>query len=226
MLYLLLMSSSKVLTISLLQIQWSTAFTPGAVLLAASLLLLGVHNFQTLGLLLWGTQERIPPLFNLALLASFNQCITPILPSSANILSSFYSLLYSSLSLSLSLCTFPTFLCFWLFFFTFSSLSLSPNSLRVFQWNTKGFQVKSAKLLHFHPVDLICIQKSNLNLSSFFWILRYSTLRSDCTHYRSHVLSPDDRTPAAAPSFSSGGDYPFLNFLLSLFFFFISTLIM
>ena len=52
----------------------------------------------------------------------------------------------------------------------------------------------NTKLLHFissHPVDLICIQESNLNSSSSFRILGFSALRSDRTHSRSGILSPD-----------------------------------
>ena len=69
-----------------------------------------------------------------------------------------------------------------------------PDSLRVLQWNAGGLQVRSTELLHFllsHPVDLICIQESNLNSSSSFWIPDFSALRSDCTHSRSGILSPD-----------------------------------
>ena len=60
-----------------------------------------------------------------------------------------------------------------------------PNSLRVFQWNAGGLQARSTKLLHFissHPVDLIYIQESNLNLSSSFQIPGFSALRSHGTH--------------------------------------------
>ena len=49
-------------------------------------------------------------------------------------------------------------------------------------------------MLHFissHPVDLICIQESNLNLSSSFWITEFSALRSDGTHSRSGIFSTD-----------------------------------
>ena len=49
-------------------------------------------------------------------------------------------------------------------------------------------------ILHFlssHPVDLICIQESNLNSSSSFRIPGFSALRSDRTHFRSGILSPD-----------------------------------
>ena len=42
-----------------------------------------------------------------------------------------------------------------------------------------------------HPVDLICIQESNLNSSSSFRIPGFSTLQSDCTHSRSGILSPN-----------------------------------
>ena len=49
-----------------------------------------------------------------------------------------------------------------------------PNSLRVLQWNSEGLQTRRTKLLHFilsYPVDLICIQESNFNLSFSFRIL-------------------------------------------------------
>ena len=73
------------------------------------------------------------------------------------------------------------------------SLSLL-NSLGVLQWNAGGLPAKSTKLLHFissHPVDLIHIQESNLNLSSFFQIPGFSALRSDRTHSRSGIFSTD-----------------------------------
>ena len=69
-----------------------------------------------------------------------------------------------------------------------------PDSLRVLQWNAGGLRARSTELLHFlssHPVDLICIQESNLNSSSFFRISGFSALRSDRTHSRSGILSPD-----------------------------------
>ena len=69
-----------------------------------------------------------------------------------------------------------------------------PNSLRVLQWNAGGLQARSTKLLHFissHPVDLICIQQSNLNLSSSFQIPGFSALRSHGTHCRSGIFSTD-----------------------------------
>ena len=69
-----------------------------------------------------------------------------------------------------------------------------PNSLRIFQWNGGGLQARSTKLLHFissHPVNLIYIQESNLNLSSSFQILRFFALRSHGTHSRSGLFSTD-----------------------------------
>ena len=69
-----------------------------------------------------------------------------------------------------------------------------PYSLRVFQWNAGGLQARSTKLLHFissHPVDLIYIQESNLNLSSSFQIPGFSALRSHGTHSRSGIFSTD-----------------------------------
>ena len=71
----------------------------------------------------------------------------------------------------------------------FSSL---PNSLKVLQWNAGGLRSRSTELLHFilsHPVDLICIQESNLNLSSSFQIPGFSALQSDGTHCRSGIFS-------------------------------------
>ena len=73
--------------------------------------------------------------------------------------------------------------------------SPSPDSLRVLQWNAGGHQARSTKLLHFlpsHPVDLICIQESNLNSSSSFRIPGFSALRSDRTYSRSDILSLDN----------------------------------
>ena len=69
-----------------------------------------------------------------------------------------------------------------------------PNSPRVFQWNAGGLQARSTKLLHFissHPVDLVYIQDSNLNLSSSFRIPGFSALRSHGTHSRSGIFSID-----------------------------------
>ena len=74
-------------------------------------------------------------------------------------------------------------------------LSLShPNSLRVLQWNAGGLRARSTKLIHFissHPVDLIYIQESNLNLSSSFRIPGFSALQSHGTHSRSGIFSTD-----------------------------------
>ena len=73
-------------------------------------------------------------------------------------------------------------------------LPLPPDSLRVLQWNTGSLRATSTKLLHFlssHPVDLICIQESNLNSSYSFRIPGFSALHSDRTHSRSGILSPD-----------------------------------
>ena len=72
--------------------------------------------------------------------------------------------------------------------------SAPPDSLRVVQWNAGGLRARSSELLHFllsHPVDLICIQESNLNSSSSIRIPGLSALRSDRTHSRSGILSPD-----------------------------------
>ena len=73
------------------------------------------------------------------------------------------------------------------------SLSLH-NSLRVLQWNAGGLQARSTKLLHFissHPVGLIYIQESNLNLPSSFRIPGFSALQSHGTHSQSGIFSTD-----------------------------------
>ena len=79
--------------------------------------------------------------------------------------------------------------------FSLPPVSSSPShSLKVVQWNVGGLRVRRTELLHFmssHPVDLICIQESNLNLSSSFRIPRFSALRSDRTHSRSGIFSTD-----------------------------------
>ena len=67
-----------------------------------------------------------------------------------------------------------------------------PDSLRVLQWNAGGLRARSTELLHFissYSVDLICIQESNLYLSSSFRIPGFSALRSDDTHSRSGIFS-------------------------------------
>ena len=69
-----------------------------------------------------------------------------------------------------------------------------PDSLRVLQWNAGGLRASSTELLHFlssHLVDLFCIQESNFNSSSSFWIPGFSALCSDRTHSRSGILSRD-----------------------------------
>ena len=68
------------------------------------------------------------------------------------------------------------------------------NSLRVLPWNNGGLRARSTKLLHFissHPVELIYIQESNLNLSSSFRIPGFSALQSHGTHSRSGIFSTD-----------------------------------
>ena len=68
------------------------------------------------------------------------------------------------------------------------------NSLRVLQWNAGGFVARSTEVQHFissHLVSLICIQESNLTLSSSFRIPGFSALRSDGTHSQSRIFSTD-----------------------------------
>ena len=76
-----------------------------------------------------------------------------------------------------------------------------------------------------HPVDLICIQKSNLNSSSYFRIPGFSILRFDCTHFRSGVLSPDATHASGGVIIFVRQIYPSLNFLPPIFLRLTSTLI-
>ena len=106
---------------------------------------------------------------------------------------------------------------------------LLPNSLRVLQWNAGGLRARSTELLHFissYPVDLICIQKSNLNLSSSFQIPGFFALRSDGTHSRAGIFSTNVTDASAVSSFLSDRAYPSLSFLPPLFLRLIPTLIM
>ena len=57
-----------------------------------------------------------------------------------------------------------------------------------------GLLARSTELQHFissHPVDLICIQECNLNLSSSFRIPGFSALQSHGTHSRSGIFSTE-----------------------------------
>ena len=79
-------------------------------------------------------------------------------------------------------------------FSTLPATSFPPDSFRVLQWNASGLQARSTELLHIfssHPVDLICIRESTLNLSSSIRIPGFSALQSDCTHSRCGIFSID-----------------------------------
>ena len=108
-------------------------------------------------------------------------------------------------------------------------LPLPTGSLKVLQWNTGDLRARNTELQHFvlpHPVDLICIQTSNLNLSSSFRIPGFSALRSDCTHSRSEIFATGAHTPTVTSLFSSDIAYRSLNFLSPLFLRLIPTLLM
>ena len=108
-------------------------------------------------------------------------------------------------------------------------LPLLPNSLRFLQWNAGGLQARSTKLVHFissHPVDLICIQESNLNLFSFFRIPGFSALQSDGTNSRSGIFSTDVTEASGGVIIIVRQAYPSLSFLPPLFLRLTSTLIM
>ena len=81
------------------------------------------------------------------------------------------------------------------------------------QWNAGGIRARSTELLHFlssHPVDLVCIEEFNLNLSSFFRIPGFSALHYDRTHSRSGILS-------RVATHASGGVIIFVRQGLSFF---------
>ena len=69
-----------------------------------------------------------------------------------------------------------------------------PNFLKILQWYSGSIRVRNTELQHFispHPVDLICIQKSNLNSPSSFRIPGFFALRFDGTHFRSGIFFTD-----------------------------------
>ena len=106
---------------------------------------------------------------------------------------------------------------------------LLPDSLRVLQWNAGGLRARSTELLHFivsHPVDLICIQESNLNLSSFLQNLDSLLCNSMAPTPNLVFFLLMSQMPVAASSFSSGSAYPSLSFLPPLFLRLTPTLIM
>ena len=112
---------------------------------------------------------------------------TLVPPSSPNLLSPICPFYISSL------CSLTTVPWSWLSFYT-SCLLSPPDTLRVLQWNAGRFSARITELLHFlssRPVDLICIQESNLNSSSFFQISGFSALCSDYTHSWCGILSRD-----------------------------------
>ena len=154
-----------------------------------------VSHLLRLCLPLWVLPACAPPLFNLVHLVSPlpMQCSHPTLPS-------FFPLWNSSLCISsFSNC-----------FHIPPASSSSPDSLRVREWNAGGLRAKNDEVLHFiwlHPVDPFCNQKSNLNLSSFFGISRYSAQRSHHAHSQTGILSPAVPTSAVS-SFLSGSSYP------------------
>ena len=171
MLHLLQMGPSKVLTTFPFQIQSSWQLS-----------LLQLPPCCTLLLSPRTPLTCIPPLYNLPprlMLHSRPTLVSkPLIP-----ICPFYIL---------PLCPLTSIPCSWLSFC--ASCFLSPRLSQILQWNAGGLRARSTKLLHFlssHPVDLICIQESNLNSSSSFRIPGFSALRSDRTHSRSGIVSPD-----------------------------------
>ena len=90
-------------------------------------------------------------------------------------------------------------------------------------------EARSTKLLHFvsfHPVDHICIQVSNLNSSFSFPISGFSAMRSDRTHSRSGILSPDSTHTSNGIIIFVRQGLSFFELSTSLFLRLILTLIM
>ena len=158
------------------------ALTPGAALPAASLFFWRFHTYQHCDFLL-GLLQLVylhysiwPPSANAALAPHPRFQTSSLFPPTLYLLPlhPHHRLMLLAVSLNLLLT---------LFLLT---------SLTVLQWNAGGLQVRSTELLHFvlsHPVDLICIQESNLNLSSSFRIPGFSALRSDGIHSRFGIFS-------------------------------------
>ena len=157
MLYFLQMGASKVLTTLPLQIQNSWQLS-----------LLELPLLVTLRFLPGTPPGCIPPLFYLALLLLMQHSrstlgfkpLIPLLP------------ILSLLPLAPGCPSVPP------------TSSPPRGSHRVLQWNAGGLRARSTEVLHFlssHPVNLVCIQESNLNSSSSFRIPGFSTLRSDRT---------------------------------------------
>ena len=97
------------------------------------------------------------------------------------------------------------------FLYLLLPLSSPLDSLRVLQWNAGCFRARSTELPHFissHPVDLIRILESNLNLSFSFRIPGFYALRCDRTHSRSGIFSSDT-------TYASGGGIIFVRQRLS-----------
>ena len=162
-----------------------TALLPGAALPAAFLLVLRSYTYQHCDFLL-----------GLLQLVYLYCSIWPIWPPSANAALAPYPPLQTFYPFSVHFVSSPSTPspppdapgCFSLP----SASSPLPYFLSVLQWNGKGLGARSTELLHFissHPVDFICIQKSNLNVFSFFRIPRFSALPSDGTHSRSGIFS-------------------------------------
>ena len=109
-------------------------------------------------------------------------------PSPSNLLSLSHPLFI------FSLCTLTTASCSWLFLFISCFCFPSLTSSGFFNGMLGDLQARNTELLYFiwsHPVNLICIQESNFNLSSSFRIPKFSALRSNGTHSQSGVFSTD-----------------------------------
>ena len=163
------------------------ALISGAAFLAASLLFWRSHSYQQCDFLLGLLQLvylhcSIRPIWPLLLMQHFHPTLAfkllILIPPTLHLFPLHphhrLMLLAASLYLLLSL--------------------LFPGSPRVLQWNAGGHRTRSTELLYFissHPVDLNCIQKSNLNSSFSFQIPGFSALRSDRTRSRFGIFSSD-----------------------------------
>ena len=125
---------------------------------------------------------------------SCSPCRITVTPSSDSSEMYTFTVQFGPASANAALSPHPRLQTFYPPFAHYISFPSAPDCPMVLQWNAGGLRAMNTELLHFlssHPVDLICIQESNLSSSSSFRIPGFSALRSDRTHSRSDIFSSD-----------------------------------